>query len=235
MNQLSRPRVLIVCTANAIRSPFVEHLLRARFADAGVVGPVLTSAGTAARSGRSAEPDAVELGREHGLDLAGHRTRPLDEVMLRESSTVLCAAAVHRRAVLDMRPDALDTTFTVREFARLLREECDASAAEDWESLVRRLGRGRTRARRTPAGDDDLVDPVGQPEAVWREFERAATDAVEAITMHTAPALAAAAADRLPGRPPMTRREHRERARRVGGSDASLDGGRPLTPGVDGG
>lgn len=231
MKQLSRPRVLIVCTANAIRSPFIEHLLRSRFADAGVVGPVLASAGTAARSGRPAEPDAVELGREHGLDLARHRTRPLDELLLRESSTVLCAAAVHRRTVLDMRPDALDTTFTVREFARLLREERDAVARDDWESLVRRLARGRTRARRTPVGDDDLVDPIGQPEAVWRQFERAATEAVEAIAVHAAPALAGAPADRGADRPPLTRREHRERARRLEGSDASLGGGRPLIPG----
>lgn len=225
VNQPSRPRLLIVCSANAIRSPFVEHLLRARFAAAGAVGPVLTSAGTAARPGRSAEPHAVEIGREHGLDLAPHRTRLLDEAMLRESSTVLCAAAVHRRTVLDMRPDALDTTFTVREFARLLREEHGAFREDGWESLVRRLARGRTRVRRTPGVDDDLVDPIGQPEAVWREFERAATDAVETIAVHAAPALAEAAADR----PPMTRREYRARAQRGAGPGASLDGGGALT------
>lgn len=68
MNPLSRPRVLIVCTANAIRSPFVEHLLRARLADAGVVAPVISSAGTAARPERAAVPEAVDLGREYGLD-----------------------------------------------------------------------------------------------------------------------------------------------------------------------
>lgn len=211
MNPLSRPRVLIVCTANAIRSPFVEHLLRARLADAGVVAPVISSAGTAARPERAAVPEAVDLGREYGLDLAPHRTRRLDEMLLRQSTTVLCAAAVHRRAVLDMRPDDLDTTFTVREFARLLREEPGVSVAGDWETLVSRLARGRTRARPVSADDDDIVDPIGRSATVWREFERTTVDAVQTIAGHAARVLAEATAGREAGPPPVTRRQLRSR------------------------
>jgi protein-tyrosine phosphatase len=202
--------VLIVCTANAIRSPFLEYLLRARFAMSGVTGALIESAGSAARPGSPAAPQVVEIGRSYGLDLDRHRTRRLDEAMLRDSPIVLCAAAAHRRTVLDMRPDLLDSTFTIREFARLLTEGPDGER-DDLPSLVRAVARRRTRVRPASAGDDDLVDPIGQPLAVWEQFERDAVAAVETITAYGATALRGGAGLSLTTTAPATRREMRAR------------------------
>ena len=114
------PHFIVVCTANAIRSPFVENLLRRRLAERGVDGIDLESAGTAARSGLLAEEGARSLALAKGFSLEEHRTRRLDEQMLRSGTMVLCAERAHRRVVLGMRPDLWATVFTVREFARLL-------------------------------------------------------------------------------------------------------------------
>lgn len=227
MSPSSPARVLVVCTANAIRSPFVEHLLRARFAASDVADALVDSAGSAARPGDPAAPQVIEVGRTYGLDLDGHRTRRLDEATLQGTTIVLCAAATHRRTVLDMRPDLLDSTFTIREFARLLADESiEVADTDDWATLVRAAAGRRTRVRPASPGDDDLVDPIGQPAAVWARFERDAVAAVETIAAHAA-RLWRAGAERPPTTaPPATRRELRARRARVS------PGGEPPAPRV---
>lgn len=204
------PRVLVVCTANVIRSPFVEHLLRARLERPDAARWQIDSAGSLARPGRPAEPRVVEIARVRGLDLAAHRARRLDESMLAPGTTVLCAAATHRRTVLDMRPDLLDSTFTVREFARLLvTTDGPPGGAHDWSTLVRHVARHRTRARTGSPADDDLVDPIGQPPAVWAEFEDRAVAAVDAIARRLAVMLPGGARPPAPAGFPRSRREMR--------------------------
>jgi protein-tyrosine phosphatase len=205
-------RVLIVCTANVIRSPFVEHLLRERVS-AGAPELIIDSAGSAARPGRPVEPEAIAIGHRYGLDLGRHRSRRLDESLLEPGTTVLCAAAVHRRVVLDMRPDLLDSTFTLREFARLLAEEDQADAHGSWAALVDSAAHRRTRLRRRAAEDDDLVDPVGQSAAVWADFERCAVDAVEVIAARAGALFRDRSPQVGPGVVPMTRRARRGASR----------------------
>lgn len=204
-------RIVIVCTANMIRSPFIAGLIRSRMQTFTGRGLEVESAGTAARPGVGAATETIELGRTYGLDLATHRTRRLDEGVLATGDTVLCAERAHRRVVLDLRPDLLSTVFTVREFARLVAQAPVRDAAADWDGLVRAAGRARLSGRVPSEEDDDVVDPVGGPPEMWTAFERQATEAVSAIlaavgslppeewTATTAP------------RPPATRREYRER------------------------
>ena len=130
--------------------------------------------------------------------------------MLASGVTVLCAAAIHRRTVLDMRPDLLDTTFTVREFARLLSEQTDPRGIRgDWGALAEAAARLRSRPRRGAAGDDDLVDPIGAPTEVWDEFERNAVEAVEGIVHHAVRLLRPSGQTARIDQPPQTRREWR--------------------------
>lgn len=210
MDESPPARILIVCTANAIRSPFVEYLLRARLAEAGVDATSIESAGTAARPGAHAEPRVVELGRQWGLDLGDHRSRRLDEAMLQEGTIVLCAAAAHRRVVMDMRPQLLDTTFTIRELARLLTDAPrPVGAIGSWESLARSAARRRTTTRRASVEIDDLVDPIGQSPGVWEDFARDAVAAVDTIAARAA-SLVRRGVDRArPSEAPRTRRELR--------------------------
>lgn len=198
-------RIVIVCTANVIRSPFVAALMSSRL-PAGYADQLqIVSAGTSARPATPAEEKVVSLGRTYGLDLDPHRSRRLDDGVLRAGDTVLCAERAHRRAVLDLRPDLISSVFTVREFSRLA--EAVHGRATSWADLVRLASQTRLAAPAT-TGDDDLLDPIGGPDAAWLAFERQATQAVSAI-------LGALAA--LPSPPsvvrtalsPVSRREYR--------------------------
>lgn len=175
-------RLVIVCTANIIRSPFVAALLRAGVDAMEGRSIDISSAGVASREERPADPRVRQLGEMYGVDLDGHRSRPLEDALLAGAPTVLCAERAHRRAVLDRRPELVSSVFTVREFARLVRsrEAGSPSPAREWNDLVRRAAAARVTDRLVP-DDDDIVDPVMGDAPVWVRFEKQAVNAVSEI------------------------------------------------------
>jgi len=208
----ARPHIIVVCTANAIRSPYVENLLRERLAERGVLGVELESAGTAARNGEPAEAGARALARAQGFSLDGHLTRRLDERMLSGGATVLCAERAHRRIVLGMRPDRVGAVFTIREFARLLDATRPTGALNAWPAVLSAVARARFGDRHVSSSDDDIVDPIGRDAAVWAEFERYATGAVDTI-VEAMSRLAQSAQDGDVFAVPTTRRQYRAATR----------------------
>ncbi|MCA8298684.1 low molecular weight phosphotyrosine protein phosphatase [Burkholderia sp. AU30198] len=62
--------LLVVCVGNVCRSPMAQALLAAR-----LPGVDVQSAGIGALDGQPADPHAIDLMRERGLDLATHRAR----------------------------------------------------------------------------------------------------------------------------------------------------------------
>lgn len=80
---MSKPLVLILCTGNSCRSHLAEGILRR---DAGDLVEV-ASAGS--RPAGFVHPLAVEVMREIGVDLSGHRSKHLDEFRARAVSTVV--------------------------------------------------------------------------------------------------------------------------------------------------
>lgn len=203
---VSTDRVLIVCTANEIRSAFVAALLASRVPDGHGGRLTFESAGTLARPGTPADEKVVALGRTYGLNLEGHRSRRLDEGVLRTGDTVLCAERVHRRTVLDLRPDLISSVFTIREFSHLA--ETVHGRATTWAGLVHSVSRARLSAPPRDAEEDDMLDPVGGPGAAWLAFERQATQAVSSI-LAAVTALPAPTAGGWSPAQPATRREFR--------------------------
>jgi protein-tyrosine phosphatase len=90
-------RVLMVCTGNICRSPMAEALLSRRFAARGH-GHV-ESAGLAALSGHPADPLAVQLLAERGIDLSAHRARQLTPELLASFDLVLVMEEGQQRAI----------------------------------------------------------------------------------------------------------------------------------------
>jgi protein-tyrosine phosphatase len=91
-------RVLTVCVGNICRSPMAEALLRARL-HARNPDAVVESAGIAALVGKPADPIAVALMSERGLDLSAHRARQLTPELARRFELVLVMEAGHQREV----------------------------------------------------------------------------------------------------------------------------------------
>lgn len=172
-------RVLMVCTGNVVRSPFLAHL----FGSLDLPGLTFGSAGVRAVEGAPASGRIQELAQVYGLDLSEHRARRLGEPELAAASVVVCAARDHKKDVLRLDPGALNRIVTLRELARaaadLAAADTPAVPAERWGSLVERA----TRERRA-TDDDDIPDPYRLGDRDWWAFEEAAFGAALPVMRH---------------------------------------------------
>jgi protein-tyrosine-phosphatase len=102
--------VLFVCTGNTCRSPLAEALCKKLLADRlGVSeadlparGFTVRSAGVSAFHGDAASPEAVEVAARWGVDLSGHRSRPVNPEVLVAATDVVAMTGGHV-AVLALR------------------------------------------------------------------------------------------------------------------------------------
>ncbi|MCK6459113.1 MAG: threonylcarbamoyl-AMP synthase [Planctomycetes bacterium] len=110
---------LIACTGNLCRSPLAEALFRKLLAerfecavpDLPRFGHRFASFGTMAMVDKPATQEAVEVGREHGVDLSLHRSRIFSPRLLASARRVYCLARNHLeflRPYFADRPHALD-------------------------------------------------------------------------------------------------------------------------------
>ncbi len=76
------------------------------------------SAGVGALVGEPADPMAVELCREHGLDLTAHRARQLTAAMARDFELILVMDAGHQRAVEAIAPTTRGKVHRVGRFGQ---------------------------------------------------------------------------------------------------------------------
>jgi len=109
--------ILVVCTANICRSPMAAALLR--HALAAQPEPLrsipVISAGVAARNGEPATDHSVTALRKVGLDLSGHRSRPITAELLDRALAVLVMTDSHRE-ILRGRGARTDGIYLFREF-----------------------------------------------------------------------------------------------------------------------
>ncbi|SAL82556.1 protein tyrosine phosphatase [Caballeronia arvi] len=93
--------VLVICEGNICRSPLAAALLARELPHLDV-----TSAGTHALVGWPADPYAVDLMRERGIDLRGHVARTVDHRMVRSHDLILAMTLALRGEVLTRFPFA---------------------------------------------------------------------------------------------------------------------------------
>lgn len=159
----SMVEVLVVCTANMIRSPLAELYLREKLSDVPVT---VRSAGTHPAPANEMTKRARDTARRLGLsvtDAEAHRPQLLTPEMVAQADLILGAGRIHRSACVRMDLSALGRAFTIREFARL-------SAAVDSDTLARAVDRAGddTDARIRAATDlvrevRGTMDPPGDP------------------------------------------------------------------------
>jgi protein arginine phosphatase len=108
MSDQAAPRsVLFVCTANQCRSPMSEVLLKSLAARRGEAERwQIQSAGTWAQPGRPATPLSKAVMQRRNLDLASHRSRPIDAGLLAAASVVLVMTRHHQEAIQAEFPEA---------------------------------------------------------------------------------------------------------------------------------
>lgn len=176
--------IMTVCTGNICRSPLAALVIASRLSDLGIVA---YSAGVRGLADAPMTADAVDLAVARGIpaaDAAGHRSRFLTERHLARPDLILAMTRDHRRAIAELAPARLRSTFTMREFARLAASltdaqiraaAADAVADADGQDASARLRAasallaGQRGLLVPPADplDDDVVDPYGRSRATY--------------------------------------------------------------------
>ncbi|MDJ0336168.1 hypothetical protein QMG83_13130 [Salinibacterium sp. G-O1] len=184
-------RILVVCTGNLVRSAVAAQLLRVRLAELGA-GIAIIGAGTMATEGDRMPVEAERVSIRYGGDPEGHRAHPLTAELVAAADLILTAEREHRAKVVSLAPKASRTTFTLKQFARLIRSlEGDAAAAQPVRPpavSIRELLMGATadaadqRGYLPPPDDaahDDIADPYRRPQ---QEYDKAGVAIDAAIT-----------------------------------------------------
>lgn len=164
--------ILVVCTGNVCRSPYIERLLRSRLVETNIS---VSSAGTAALVGSDMDPHVARRLTYLGGDSTEFEARQLTAGMVNAADLILCATRQHRSQVVRMTPRALRRTYALPDFSDLavhlvgaaipLRAEpdnfiaCVSASAEKARSSV------QARTNEEAA----IIDPFRQSEKV---FER---------------------------------------------------------------
>ncbi|MEA2488192.1 MAG: low molecular weight protein-tyrosine phosphatase, partial [Actinomycetota bacterium] len=152
---------------NRFRSPITEAMIRSRVHD---VPLTIVSVGRHDARPGPALPEAMEVARELGLDLADHRARALVPRELKGFDLVLGFERSHVAEAIRLGGAPRDRAFTIMEFADLLSEigpirstdpieraRLAVARAHDHRRLVRRYGTAV-----------DLMDPIGQTIGAYR-------------------------------------------------------------------
>jgi protein-tyrosine phosphatase len=172
--------VLVVCTANVARSPLFAAMLAGRLGD----GVTVSSAGTRAREGDPAAEGSAVLAEHRGLDLGGHRSRPVSPELVARADLVLTMSERQRDHCASLTAGAATRVYTVREFARLL-DAVDAADAPPapagrlaWLRDQAHLARPRALP---PTGPEDISDPIRASWPVWAELGEDLDDLLDRI------------------------------------------------------
>lgn len=102
--------ILVVCEGNICRSPMARVLLARR-----LPGARVRSAGTGALAGRPADPAAIDLMTEMGLDLRGHTALSLHLQLVRDAGLVLTMTAAQTRHITTRYPFARGRVYRLLE------------------------------------------------------------------------------------------------------------------------
>jgi len=111
-------RILFVCYGNLCRSVLAEAVMKRLQRDRGLGHIAVASAGIGALPDYPAPRPIVEVAREYGLDVSGHRSRPMSPFLLDWADIVLTMESYMRDEIHRMWPQRnLDKVFLLGGFA----------------------------------------------------------------------------------------------------------------------
>lgn len=120
-------KLLLVCTGNTCRSSMGEKLLQDLLQKKGVTDWEVFSAGIFATPNAPASPQAIEVMREHDLDLSGHRATQLAKEMVADADLIVTMTARHKSHILQYFPEVAEKTFTLKELSNNDNKDLDIS------------------------------------------------------------------------------------------------------------
>jgi protein-tyrosine-phosphatase len=204
--------LLVVCTANIARSPLVAALFEVHARVRGLDGELeIASAGTRAREGHAAAPPSVAIAAGWGVDLRQHRSQPVSDELLERSDLILTMTEGHRDALAGRGARVSQRCFTLPELHRLVRDIEVAAPSSPSERLLEAAQQAhRRRPVSVRPGPEDIRDPYGHDDEVYRAVATELVGLVEALAVPLLGPVPPLAEANLP-QPPRGRRQRRRR------------------------
>lgn len=173
-------QILIVCTGNICRSPFIERLLAAELrARCGDRAPTVRSAGTGALAGQAMDERAAAQLTQAGGSPDGFAARQLTPELIAAADLVLTATRTHRGQVASLHPKALRYVFTFRDFADLVAQvdpsrlpSAESGSTEGLQALVTAAAARRGVQPPLSSADADIVDPFRREDEVFVQMSQ---------------------------------------------------------------
>jgi len=172
-----RSSILVVCTGNVCRSPYIAEMLRTALPEL-----TIASAGTSALVGELPGELVVKALGDRGADGGGIvPAQSISPKMIRRSRLIITATRAHRSFVINLQRDAANRTYTLKELAHYLDPPPRGSGLDGL--LAQAALRAATFDDKDR--DEDLADPYG---LLWPAYQRMA-DEVDAALALIVPAL----------------------------------------------
>jgi protein-tyrosine phosphatase len=164
-------QLVLVCTANRIRSPIAEALVQRL---AGALPLSTRSRGLLDLGSKPPPRDAIEAAEDFGLDISRHRSRWLEPGSLRDCDAVVGFEPVHVAAAVLEGGAPTERVFLLRELVELLEREDAPAEDEPVERARSAVARAheRRRALRTRTLGASLDDPLGRGRSAYRSAVR---------------------------------------------------------------
>jgi len=108
--------VLFVCTGNSCRSPMAEGIFREKIPAAYKKKIRVWSAGTGSFDGSPPSQFAIEVCREHGIDISAHRSQALRKHHLAQSDIVFVMEKEHLKFIHELFPNYQENVYLLKAF-----------------------------------------------------------------------------------------------------------------------
>lgn len=176
-------RVLVICTGNVCRSPYIERVLRSALSGTGID---VTSAGTGALVGARMQPGSTaQLAR---LDISdkGFRAQQVNRAQVERADLIIAASRAHVGEVARYSPLALRRGFALLDLADLLSDVdaavIAAAPGETRPAQVAHVAAARRSTVPTRSGaDPTIVDPYGGDDRLYAQMAEQVQQALPPI------------------------------------------------------